>query len=338
MLWSMPIALADISAFAYWRTHDRNENQRLLPHRRGTLTLGSPTRAAIDELGSFGINCDPSDIHILVSGQGAIRHLKHVTCHVISDLPAASLVQAAPGIYVATPEMTLAQMARHQSLVDTLSLSYELCGTYRVVPDSLDPAYCSDPVTSLRSIQRFCTRAAHIRGTKALSRAACYLCDGSASPAETALSIMLCLPRQRGGYGLPKPLLNCTLELNEVATRTAGCSTIRPDFLWPGTAAEYDGRMYHSSTEQSEYDERRRTTYGHMGMSVVVFGTRHLQNTAALDDQVDLLRRSLGIERPSRLPSGYAQKHEALASSLFAYWRKWHFKNLAETTRLENAL
>lgn len=319
----MAIALTDITALHFWRTHPHALGLCRIPSRRRSLSIAPPSAAALAELGSFGIDTQ-GDAHVLISSQRDCRRLLGGTCHLLSGgVPSRSLVVFAPGIMVASPELALAQAALTHDVATLALLCHEFCGTYRAI-DEQQTAYGQDPLTSTAALAAFCRRSKGLYGVGALRRVIESVCDNSGSPAESALASAFCLPRCRGGYGLPKPALNQQIELNDAARRTLHHERIRPDFLWPGVAGEYDGRLYHSDGEQAERDERRRTAYNATGLDVVIFSTRHMKSTRALDDQVALVRRRLGIRRPATLPRNYDERHEQLLASLCSYWRGVH--------------
>ena len=323
----MEAVLSDISALAYWRSHSDDlggvfADHRMEPKSRGVPAIDAPTKSMADDIASWGL-ADREDIHLLVSSRGNCRSIKGVTCAVCSpEMPRNSLVRTLGQVYVVCPELLFMQLAQKLSFAELLAVGHELCGTYRLGPEpEAAPAYNTQALTSVSELKSYAQRAKGIRGrTKAL-QAIPWLADGSASPAETALSIMFRLPYRHGGYGLGKPLLNHEIALNPTAERLFGRGAIRPDFYWPEAKhpAEYDGALYHSSREQAEYDERRRNAYAAMGMSVTVLATRHLYNLDLLDEMAQVIRKNIGIKR-CELPADYSIRHDALFEEVCAYW------------------
>lgn len=319
----MEAILSDVSALAFWRSHSDVQGDILIPRRmepakRGKPVVDVPSKTTADDIASWGL-ADRDDIHLLVMSGKDRRRIKGVTCTVCScDFPQNSFVRALGQVYVVCPELLFVQLAQRLSLVELLGVGHELCGTYRLCDA---PIYGLEPLTSVPEIKSYAQRANGIRGREKALQAVQWLADGSASPAETALSIMFRLPYRHGGYGLGSPLLNHEIKLGRSAERIFGRGAIRPDFYWPEAKhpAEYDGRLYHSSREQAEYDERRRNAYAAMGMSVTVLATRHLYNLDLLDEMAEVIRKNTGIQQ-NATPSDYSIRHYALFEEAFRYW------------------
>lgn len=225
-------------------------------------------------------------------------------------------------VYVIGPELLFVQLAQRLSPAALLAVGHELCGTYRLGIEPEDaPIYDVQPLTSVSELKSHAQRARGIRRRPKALQAIQRLADSSASPAETALSIMFRLPYRHGGYCLGKPLLNHEIALDPTAERLFSRSSIKPDFYWPEAKhpAEYDGALYHSSREQAEYDERRRNAYAAMGMNVVVFATRHLYNLDLLDEMAQAVCKNISL-RSREFPVDYSIRHNALFEEACAYW------------------
>ena len=320
----MEAVLSDLSALAYWRSHSERLGdvlilRRMVPERKGRATIEAPSSSLADDLASWGL-AGRNDIHLLVSRREDARRIKGVTCTVCTcELPARSFVRVLGQVYAVCPELLFIQMAQQLELVPLLELGHELCGTYRLVDG--EAIYGVEPLTNVSKLKSYTERAEGVRGRRRALQAIKWLADSSASPAETALSIMFRLPYRYGGYGLGNPVLNYEIELNETASHILGRRTMRSDLFWIRAkhATEYDGKRYHSSREQAEYDERRRNAYVAMGMNVTVLTTRHLCNLHLLDEMVEVIRKSTGI-RQRKLPADYPFLHEDLFNEVFAWW------------------
>ena len=328
----MEAVLSDVTALAYWRSHSESLGEvliprRMTPKRKGRPSIDAPSATTATDIASWGL-ADPEDIHLLVSSKASRRRVSGVTCTISScEFPAHSFARTLGQVYVVSPELLFIQLAQQLSLAALLEVGYELCGTYRL---GETPAYGMEPLTSTAAIKSYAQRAQGMRGQPAALQACQWLADGSGSPAETALSIMFRLPYRHGGYGLGKPLLNHEIKLNENAEHILGRKTMRPDFYWVEAKhpAEYDGRRYHSSDEQAEYDERRRNAYAAMNMNVTVLTTRHLYDLDLLDEMVKTIRTNTKI-RQRRLPEGYDFKHRELYEETCSYWLELKRGNLS---------
>lgn len=328
----MEAVLSDLTALAYWR---RNSNDvgsifapwRMVPSRRSVPDIDPPSRAFADNLADLGL-VDRDDVHLFVGPAENKRNLKGVTCIVFSgSLPANSFVRTLGRLYVVCPELLFIQLAHRLELVPLLEVGHELCGSYRLGEDG--PVYGREPLTSVAKLKAYARRAEGVPGRRRALHALQWVADGSASPAETALSIMFRLSYRYGGCSLGSPLLNHEIALPPAAARILGRSTLRPDLFWVEAEhpTEFDGVRFHTTREQLTYDERRRNAYAAMGMSVTVLTTRHLCSIDLFDDMVEVIRRNTGI-RQGTLPADYAIKHYALFNEAFAFWTP--FKDVGE--------
>ena len=94
---------------------------------------------------------------------------------------------------MSAPEFCFLQMAGCLSLVQLIQLGFELCGTYALVGERPGGSPCR-PVDDEGQASCFCRAVIRARGCKKAARAVRYVQDGAASPMETMLAMMLCLP------------------------------------------------------------------------------------------------------------------------------------------------
>ncbi len=105
---------------------------------------------------------------------------------------------------------------------------------------------------SLESLREAAAQVAPSVAWRRATKVADLAFEGSASPMEAALALMLTLPVDFGGFGLKKPQLNASVDL----TCEEGFSrleTVRPDFLWAKerVALEYDSAQFHEGVKAS---------------------------------------------------------------------------------------
>ena len=67
----------------------------------------------------------------------------------------------------------------------------------------------------VEDVDAFLDSVGKVNGKAKAKRALKYVIDGSLSPMETMVYMLLCLPVMLGGYGLPKPEMNSIIELDE---------------------------------------------------------------------------------------------------------------------------
>lgn len=274
----MKFLLGHNTALNYWRLHDRNEIQR---KTRATDTFTyPPNKVVLDDLPK---NSGP--IHFIVTDKKAYRRNEQVVCHLSSNLPRNSFLMIRKGIYVSTPEACFLQLASELPFTELLKIGFELCGTYSIYNDRL---IRREPRMSTASLYEYLSPATGCRGAKRATIAVKCLADNSASPMETALTAMLCLPLYRGGYGLPLPRLNYPIR-QEHSLRYC-------DLCWPDSklALEYDSDAHHASPRKLNEDSFRRIQIEATDMHVISVTRAQLFDPNSFEQLAHVVARYLG--------------------------------------------
>ncbi|MCR5582112.1 MAG: DUF559 domain-containing protein [Eggerthellaceae bacterium] len=307
------------SALAYWRTNParyvlEGGERNIRSLREGARTAEEFRVANLSEL-DFG--CPP--VHILVDASSPPRCPDGYRLHKqYIQLPNHALYPLWDGVHVVSPELCFVQMCHALSLVEAFELGMEFCGTYALRPGSLEGMvqreYALIDATTLPQ------RLKSWRGLPGLPRArrvAKYLVGGSASPMETKLYLMLCLPLQYGGRNFGRPTLNATIELTPSEREILRVAKVKPDMLWRDKKliVEYDGR-YHEGEEQSKYDALRATILEGRGYEVRRVMRHQMNDPLAFDALADSIGSYLGVrERPAT--AKHLQARDNLRKSLF---------------------
>jgi hypothetical protein len=126
------------------------------------------------------------------------------------------------------------------------------------------------PLTSIARISTFLASVGRASGKVKAMRALKYLVEGSRSPMETMVYMLLCLPVMEGGYGLPKPEMNADIPLNSEARIIAQRQHCQGDLCWPyhKLDIEYHGEVHVGAT-QMKSDVGRELGIEHMGWRVM---------------------------------------------------------------------
>ena len=97
--------------------------------------------------------------------------------------------------------------------------------------------------------------------------AANYVVDGAHSPAESRYYAQMFLPMNRGGRGLPRPILNARVEIPPDFRALAGKRYFIADFLFPkqALAIEFDGG-YHWTGDNRLNDNVRDLIFLRQGI------------------------------------------------------------------------
>ncbi|MBQ9006145.1 MAG: hypothetical protein IJ092_07200 [Atopobiaceae bacterium] len=261
--------------------------QSVVPKARELSTLDPST---------LGISQRP--IHHLIPSSVRRRQTAGAKSHLcqIEKIPRGLLLDLGEERYAAGPELTFIQMANQTSLIGSVVLGHELCGTYSQFACFASGFYERPALTSVEGIDRAIgsLKQAGLRGTSAARRALRWVRDGSASPMETVVSCMLHLPRSMGGFGLVAPALNYEQQLDDAAKAITGKETCRVDTAYvyeldgvpKKEGIEFDGKDYHRDTEA---DRVRREALAHMGWTIYVLNVDDLTSYRKIKEKVALL-------------------------------------------------
>ena len=203
---------------------------------------------------------------------------------------------------IVSPEFLFVRMAQKLSFHAAVRLGYELCGTYIVRPDE-HAKNEREPLSSIAKLRRFAEHAEAIRGRRKALVALKYVVEGSNSPMETALAMLLCLPCHYGGFGLPKPKMNYSIKLGKEQSRSTGRGEYRCDLYWKESAfaLEYYGREWHTGASQVAYDARRQSDLQAQGIEVAVVTHEQLETPDLVEELAKKVARKVGsrIRKPT---------------------------------------
>ena len=259
-------------------------------------------------------------LHILVGEYNARKATKSLQCHIASrQFPNGSFIQVDSKLAVSSPELCFVQMASELSLIELIALGYEFCGSYRLEENNRQGRGFRDdlPLTSVAKLEAYLSRVAGLKGSKNARRALRYITDGSASPMESALTMMLTLPYKLGGYGLPMPLLNCPVQVTKDASKTTRKAKLYCDLYWPEEQVdvEYDSDAYHANPSRIAKDAIRRNALTSAGVTVITLSRMQINNTAELHRVAVDLSKLLG-KRLVYKAQEFTLRHAKLRSQL----------------------
>jgi len=258
-------------------------------------------------------------MHILISNKNVRRVNESLQYHIASrQFPTGSFIQVDSKLAVSSPELCFVQMASELSLIELIELGYEFCGRYRLEENNKKGRGFRDdlPLTSVNKLDSYLSRVAGLKGSKNARRALRYLADGSASPMESALTMLLTLPYKFGGYGLPMPLLNCPVQVAKDAKKTSKAK-LYCDLYWPEEQVdvEYDSDAYHANPARISKDAIRRNALTSAGVTVITLSRKQINNTAELHRVAVDLSKLLGKRLVYKMPE-FTMRHAKLRSHL----------------------
>jgi len=253
-----------------------------------SLPVKPPDAAAVAEAAALVSSLAPSlpaaanaaPLSISVGSAAGRSRIAGVASHVWSQsLPRGSFCAIGQGIYVSSLELCFLQLASVLELRQLIYLGFELCGTYGMGGFGAGGKQ-PDPLSSTARLAAFLSRTPGVPGHKKAMRAMKYIIDNSASQAESQLAMTMCLPYMLGGFGLPKPILNCHIALREYASKATRQQDFYCDAFWPEyrLALEYDSDQYHTGAKRIAADAARRNSLAYGDILVVTATKADMNN------------------------------------------------------------
>ena len=232
-------------------------------------------------------------------------------------LPEGSFIEGNEYVSISSPEFLFVQMARELSLVELIELGMELCGTYRLACEQYSTRYDCAVLTTPMKLSLYVRRAGKMQGVNKARQALQLIAEESASPMETVVYMLLCLPRRLGGYAFPQPVLNREFELSARGKKFTVRKASRPDLCWAGAKLdlEYQGST-HEEVESRAEDSMRRKALERMGYTVFELTYAEVTNPDLFRANVRLLANALGVRLRSSGEGNFREREEALRKTL----------------------
>jgi hypothetical protein len=251
---------------------------------------------------------------------------------VVSHLPSKYLL---PGdfvainqyVFVTTPEASLMAATRELDRPEALRLINEFCGAY-VTDAGTGRGFRDAPaITSVEELLGFCDIHLAWKQAREFRQTVRYAVDGCASPAESTMAALLCLPYRDGGYGLPLPTMNAVVELGHRANGLADRGHYVGDAVWSDSKVivEYDSKAEHTDQARVTHDHIRKLALEADGYHVsvvtpVILANASLFGKVARDTCARLGRR----HRPGDDAAGYRAAQRKARESLIDVPNRWY--------------
>ena len=251
-----------------------------------------------------------SPLHICVDDPALRSGKRAVVSHVESgEVLATEFLRIAPGVYVASPELCLAQICRGRHSARAAQVAFELCGCYRRDSRSSAGFVSALPLTTCERLRNFAGSAgARVKGIKMLRKVMPFVSEGSRSPMETDVAILLSFSRQRGGRGFSGFALNGRVDVPPRLAKSVNQPYYHVDFLWADqrVAVEYDSDLVHVGSERIARDAARKNSLQMLGYTTLTLTRMQLMNwddfmlfIRALEEAVGIRRRPGGCKYES---------------------------------------
>jgi len=298
-------------------------------------------------MGAWGLTFP---VEVMVGKLSARRRLQRMRLHVASaPLPEGGIIDVGGGLLVASPELCFFQLVNRLPLAKVLRLGLELCGKYtlpanntaREDPEVKEKGFKNRPaLTSIERLSSFLARSGGMLNQKRLQSILRYINNGSASPMESKLLIMLTLPYCKGGYGLPMPELDAPVEPGKFAVKNVsmdmgmsiGLSTgnmgtaplskddkaYRCDLYWRDLklAVEYDSDRYHLLSEQKAKDSKKKNYLLSKGVHVIAVSRLQIKSVDDVERVAKQLAARHGRWLKNRKNPKWIKKHLLLRRDL----------------------
>lgn len=313
----MKAVISHASALEYWRTVSTLRLPQPSPSRALMPGERLPNDEAARLRAQHGLT---SPVHVLVSKHQRCSDTAHVTFHTRNDpLPLGSLARIEKDVFVVMPEYVIVQAAVEASFPQLVDLCYEFCGTYTPSANPSPKDFNQRPETSIQKIESYLSRASSLHGVRLARRAIRYALPGSASVAETTLSMLFTLPYMNGGCSLSRPKLNYRIDPGCRARRNVSQDYYKCDLFWEkaSLAVEYESNLCHTGAERIAKDSQRRDELAGMGVTVVTITARQLFNLQAFNKAAQTIAQLLG-ERIQPRNEHFTQRQLELRSILLA--------------------
>lgn len=190
-------------------------------------------------------------------------------------------------------------------LVATAAIACEFSGTYRLRTQGGSVLYQAPRLMSTASLPHMIDAANASFVAKRIRTVAAIAFDSSASPMETALALLLTMPLDLGGIGLPKPQLNRAVDVSALRGALSDRDHVTPDMVWEGehVALEYDSSEFHAlkGARQLGQDAIRANILSAMGYSVFRVTPEMVGTLSGLEMLARQLAARLGVtlEQPN---------------------------------------
>ena len=276
----MTLYVNNKSALRFWCAIERSADEATaLSKVREVADSNASTRAIPDELLRM-LEAEKHGIHLLVGEAGQRAKTNGLTCHLRSTpYPKGAFRRYSSEILIASPELCFFEMANELPFFKLVEFGYFLCGTYTLNPDAIK-ANDRQPLTSKHKLAVFIKHMGSARGCRIAQRALDLIQEGSASPRETKMTMLLCLPVRMGGYGFDWPLLNYQVDFSENERLLFGRSFVVLDHYWHEyhLGTEYDGGEQHSDEKDVSQDRRKNSELNYKGIDVIRVDKEQLSN------------------------------------------------------------
>lgn len=233
------------------------------------------------------------------------------------EVPSGSLCQIGDGLFVFSPSYCVLQIASiavrlvspeveaRFAVVVVAKVASEMCGQYTIVGNG--GIRQRTPLVTVGELAALSLEIQGVSGAALLRKVIPWVVANTRSPKETDLCLLLVLPAEFGGYGLPRPLSNFDIDVRRVRSGFfAGWKKCNVDLYW-GQAklvVEYDSREFHEDQgcEKVNQDEARAAALRELGYTVITITRNELYSARQFRSKAAAIAEALAAELPKQTP------------------------------------
>lgn len=317
---------------------------------------GGVAKEALERIGRLGLIGSDGKVHLLSMRQGARRRSKRVVAHSCGHfLPTGSILPIAPSLFVCSPALTFIQLGTMLPRSLLAFFGMQLCGIHAIEPLGAGTAGEVEGGLEGRREGALPSRAAlmtvgklrsyldltpGLTGRNRALSALRLVGERSRSPMESVAFLLLCSPPSVGGFGLPRPLLNCTVELptwlhrgiGSVGNRFAGdggraVPHAEADMLFSyrrrKVIVDYHGGAFHGGERSLHHDALRSNAFQDLGIPNFTLTKQQLIDDALLEKTALQIADCLGFRSRSRIDDAFARRKKFRCELLFGVLSEW---------------
>ncbi len=174
------------------------------------------------------------------------------------------------------------------------------------------------PLMTSEDLAVACSEFEGMRGVKALRHAIQFVIEGSASPLETKLLLIECLPPRYGGESWPVPLVNARIDFTEEARCLSGTRYAIGDQVWAErkVVVEVNGEAFHADRQGFKVGHGRTAALEAMGYEVVEINYDQMSDPLKLEARLAVLAKKIRLPLQKRTVR-FLERREALLAELF---------------------
>ncbi len=190
----------------------------------------------------------------------------------------------------------------------------DFMGTYRYVPVceenetvEWDVVFKTKPIVSRTKLVDYLRQMPASKGIMRTRKVADAAFEGLASPMETMLALVLSLPTNMGGFGLPRPQVNYEIKVGEEDKSISSQNVMYADLCWPDQrlVVEYYGWDEHFGAGKHKVasDANRSNTLSALGWTVLHVTYEQIRTTEGISLLARQIARCVGeaLEVPTEL-------------------------------------